>query len=293
MIRKQYKWIFAGLLAVIVLAFGFTFTVKEGTAAIVSRFGEVQAVHMDSGLHFKLPWPFEKVISYDTRNQYMDSGLVETLTNDKKNIIMQTYMVWRIEDPLKFYTSVGSSETADRYLNDLMANAKNGVMGRYELSALVSTDLSQIRISEISEEIEAQVAEQALETYGIGVDTVKIKRLALPEANLTSVFQQMIAERQKYTVQLISEGERDAAIIISNADAQAAEIVSEGKLQAAEIDAETERMVAEIYGEVYERDSELFTFLRKLIALENSVDENTVIVMRSDDSPFEILDEMP
>ena len=187
-IKKIYKWLFALLLAVIIVVFGFTFTVKEGSCAIVSRFGEVRAVYMESGLHFKLPYPFEAVYTYDTRSQYMDSGYTETLTNDKKNVILQTYLVWHIEDPMKFYTSVGDNEKAEKYLNDLTANVKNGVMGNYELSALVSTDLENIKIEEISKSIEKSVAENALKDYGIRVEKVKINRLALPTNNIESVF---------------------------------------------------------------------------------------------------------
>ena len=174
-IKKIYKWIFALILAVIIVVFGFTFTVKEGSCAIVSRFGEVRAIYMDSGLHFKLPYPFENVYTYDTRSQYMDSGYTETLTNDKKNVILQTYLVWHIEDPRKFYNSVGDNDKAEKYLNDLTANVKNGVMGNYELSALVSTDLENIKIDEISEKIEKSVSVNALKDYGIKIEKIKIK----------------------------------------------------------------------------------------------------------------------
>jgi regulator of protease activity HflC (stomatin/prohibitin superfamily) len=158
---------------------------------------------MESGLHFKLPYPFEAVYTYDTRSQYMDSGYTETLTNDKKNVILQTYLVWHIEDPMKFYTSVGDNEKAEKYLNDLTANVKNGVMGNYELSALVSTDLENIKIEEISKSIEKSVAENALKDYGIRVEKVKINRLALPTNNIESVFEQMIADREKQVTKLL------------------------------------------------------------------------------------------
>ena len=144
----------------------------------------------------------------------------------------------------------------------------------------------------ISDLIEKSVAENALKDYGIQIETVKINRLALPTNNIESVFEQMIADREKQVTKLISEGERDAAIIMSEANAKAAEILANGKLEAAEIDAETERKVAEIYGDAYDKNSELFTFLKKLIALENSVDEDTVVIMKSDDSPFDIIDEL-
>lgn len=287
--KMKYTWIFVGLFVLIAGLVGFTYTVKEGSCTIVSRFGEIVEVQKETGLHFKLPWPIDKTIAYDTRSQYMDSGYTETLTRDKINIILQNYVIWNIEDPELFYKSVGNFVTANKHLNDLLANVKNGVMGSYALSALVSTDLDSIRIDEISQAIEQGVSEAALRNYGIGIESVKIKRLALPAANMNSVFEQMIADRQKYITQYKSEGERDSAIIISQANAEAAEIIAEGQLEASIIDAETEKRVAEIYGDAYDKNSELFVFLKKLIALENSVNPDTVIIMRSEDTPFDIV----
>lgn len=287
--KTYYKWIFALLFVVIIAGFGFTFTVREGSSAIVSNFGKARAVYTNAGLYTKLPWPFEKIITYDIRSQCLDSGLVETLTKDKKNIILQVCIIWNIEDPLKFYTSIGDNATAEKYLNDLVANAKNGVLGKYLLSALVSTNPNEVMIDSILDEISGMVIPKASEDYGIKIDKIKTKRLSFPESNINNVFQQMIAERNKYSIQIISEGERDASIIISNANAEAAKIIAEGKHKAAEIDGETERAVAEIYSKVYDKDPELFTFLKKLMALENSVNENTIIIMRSDETPFEII----
>ena len=289
--HKTYKWIFAALVAVIIVVFGFTLTVREGTSVLVSRFGEIRAVHTDAGLHLKLPWPFEQAVVYDTRSQYLDSGYTETLTNDKKNIILQTYMIWHIADVQKYHMSIGNTGVAADYLNDLLANAKNGVMGGYTLSNLVSTQNNDLRVDEISADIEEQVRKKALDSYGITVESVRIKRLALPDANVQSVLEQMVADRQKYANELLAEGKRDAAIITGEANAEAAQILADGKLEAASIDAETERQVAEIYREAYEDNAELFIFLKKLIALENSVNENTVIVMPASDSPFDILNQ--
>jgi membrane protease subunit HflC len=287
--NKVFKWLFALVFIVIVLAAGFTFTVKEGFCVIISRFGKIANVHTEAGLHFRLPWPIDKLITYDTRNQYMDSGYNETLTNDRINIILQTYIVWRIEDVKTFYTSIGDFEAAQHHLNDLAASAKNGVLGNYMLSSLVSTNPDDIKLAEICAAIEEKVAQSAMENYGIDIQTLKIKRLALPDANIQSVFGQMIAERQKYVSQYIAEGERDSAIIVSEAAARAAEIIAQGRLEASQIDAETERRIAEIYGEAYNANSSLFIFLKKLIALENSVSPDTVIIMRASESPFDII----
>jgi len=286
---KLYKALFVLIFIIIVAAAGFTFTVKEGYSVIISRFGKIVNTHNDAGLYFKLPFPIDKVITYDTRNQYMDSGYNETLTNDKINIILQTYIVWRITDIQKFHTSIGNYNAAQRHLNDLAATAKNSVLGNYKLSSLVSTNIEEIKIDEICQAIEEKTSQSALANYGVEIQTLKIKRLALPEANIKSVFNQMIADRQKYVSQFIAEGERDSAIITGEADARAAEIYAKGKLEASQIDAETERMVARIYGEAYDRNSRLFVFLKKLMALENSVNADTTIIMRANESPFDII----
>jgi membrane protease subunit HflC len=287
--KKHLKWICALLLVAILGAFGFAFVVREGSCAIVSRFGRIRQVSMEAGLKFRLPWPVENVIVFDTRSQYLDSGYTETLTHDKKNVILQTYMVWKIVDPSLFYTSIGDMETARQYLNDLLANAKNGVMGGYELFSLVSVRAGDIRLDEIEAGIGEMVTPRALENYGIRVETVQIKRLALPNSNVESVFEQMRAERQKYVTQLLSEGERDSAIIRSKADAEAAQIVADGQTQAAAIEAETEKQVAEIYANAYEKNPELFTFLKRLTALEDSVSDRTVLIMNGEESPFSVL----
>ena len=286
---KTYKVLFVLIFALILVAAGFTFVVREGSCAIVSRFGKIVDVHMDSGLHFKLPNPIDNVITYDTRSQYMDTGSTETLTNDKINIIMQTYLVWRINDAAKFHNSVGDYAVAEKHLNDIVANTKNGVLGNYVISSIVSTNLENIKIDEITKSIEGQVAQSAYNNYGIVIESLKIKRIAFPEANIESVYNQMIADRQKFVSQYIAEGRRDSSIITSEASAKAAEIVAAGKLEASEIYAETERQVASIYGDAYEKNSELFIFLKKLIALENSANPDTIIIMRADESPFDVI----
>jgi membrane protease subunit HflC len=287
--NKTFKIVYVAIFALIVASAGFAFTVREGSTVLVSRFGKIVNVHADAGLRFKLPYPVDKLIVLDARNQYMDSGYTETLTNDKINIILQTYLVWNIRDAEKFYTSTGDNAVAQRHLNDLVANTTNGVLGNYKISALVSTNLDDILIDEISKAIEATVSQSAMSNYGIGIERLRIKRLALPDANVQSVFQQMIADRQRFVSQYTAEGERDSSIIVSEAQAEAARIIAQGRFDASAIEAETERKIAEIYGEAYDRNADLFIFLKKLIALENSVNPRTVLIMRAGESPFDII----
>ncbi len=293
MIKHLWKWLFATLLIVILVIFGFTFTVREGSGVIVSRFGEIRRVCTEAGLYFKFPFPIDNTIVLDLRAQVMDSGYTETLTHDKRNIILQTHMVWNIENPALFYTSIGSMDTATKYLNDLLANSKNGVMGSYDLSNLVSTNEEDIKLANIESDILFAVKEKASANYGVNVQTVKVKRLSLPYTNVETVFEQMSTDRQKYVTQLIAEGERDASIIRSSADAEAAEIIANGQREAAAIQADTERQVSEIYAEAYSKNPELFTMLQQLSALEGYASDKTTLVMESSESPFSVLISQP
>ena len=202
---------------------------------------------------------------------------------------MQTYTIWSIADPLRYYTSVGDTALAETYLSDLVTSAKNGTMGNYDLSALVSLDEEDIKIDEIEAAMLQEVQSHALEQYGIQVHELRLKRVGLPATNVQSVFTQMQADRQKYIDQLLAEGERDAQIIMSESDAEVAAMVAEGREEAAAINAETEREVAEIYASAHSQDPELYEFLQKLAALENSVDEDTVMIITMDTPPFDVL----
>ncbi|MCL2373902.1 MAG: protease modulator HflC [Treponema sp.] len=286
---KIFKYLYVFIFLVLVFAAGFTFTVREGSAVLVSRFGRIVDVHTQAGLHFKLPWPIDRIITYDARNHYMDSGHIETMTNDMINIVLQTYLVWNIHDVQRFHNSVGDYAAAQRHLNGIVSNAKNGVLGNFTLSNLVSTNPDDVMLDEIRAAIEQEVALSAMGNFGIEVQALRFRRLALPHANILSVFEQMIADRQRHVSRYLTEGERDAAIIISEAEAQAAEIIAQGRLEASMIEAETERLVNEIYGEAYDRNPQLFAFLMNLIALENSVNPDTVIIMRASESPFGVI----
>jgi membrane protease subunit HflC len=221
--------------------------VREGNGAIIFRFGATRKVITESGLYLRMPWPFESVVSFDQRQQYLESDYLETTTKDNRNIILQSYAIWSISDPLLYANSVGGQEKAVSYIKDQIFSATNSVMGAYELSALVSLDEEKINTEKIQDSIFAKVAEKCKENYGITITDVNILRISLPDTNLESVFDQMTADRQKDIDTILAEAERDANKIVADADAEAARIIAEGEIAAAEIKAKTEKEVAEIY----------------------------------------------
>ena len=287
---KQYLKIIVAVVVVIVIGvFAFTTEVREGNGAIILRFGAPRKVITEAGLYLKLPWPFESVVSFDGRQQYLESDFLETTTKDNRNIILQSYAVWTVSDPLLYYNSLGSQERAESYIKDQIFSATNGVMGAYELSALVSLEEEKIDIDGIQEKIFKQVTETCKENYGIDVTDVSILRISLPDMNLESVFEQMKADRQKEIDTIIANAEKEANKIKAEADAQGAQIVANGEIEAAEIRAKTEKEVAEIYAKAQEANVELYKFLLELDTLVASVNEDSVLVVTADSYPFNLL----
>lgn len=290
--EKNLTYVKIGVAVIVVIVLGFfafTTQVREGHGAIILRFGAPRKVVTDAGLYLKLPWPFENVVKFDGRQQYLESDYLETTTKDKRNVILQSYAVWSVEDPLLYYNSVGSQEKADSYIKDQIFSATNSTMGAYKLSALVSLDKKQLNTDEIQEKILKQVAKNCKENYGIKVADVNILRISLPDTNLQSVFDQMMAERQKEIDTILANAERDANIIVTDADAKAAEIVAEGEISAAEIKAQTEKEVANIYATAQKSNITLYKFLVELDTLVASVNEDSILVVKADTYPFNLL----
>ena len=274
-----YKWIIGAVLVVVLAFFGFTAEVREGEYAVITRFGAVRKEVTEAGLYVKLPWPFENVTKYDVRNQYTESDFLETLTQDKRNIIMQSFAVWHVKDPLTYHrTVVGDNAVAELYINQLIVNASNSVLGKYQLVNVVSTKEDELRLAEIETAIFEHVKQHA-ESYGIEVREVSIMKLSLPQENLQSAFEQMRADRQKYIDQISAEGQRQASAITYQADADASDIEAEGKREAAEITAETERLVAQIYADAQAANMELFRFILELDTVMNSVGKDTTLIV--------------
>lgn len=293
--KEKWKKLLSLKLAVAVIVvivigfFAFTTVVREGNGAIILRFGAPRKVATETGLYLKLPWPFERVVTFDNRQQYLESDFLETTTKDSRNIILQSYAIWSVSDPLLYYNSVGTQEKAGNYIKDQIFSATNSTMGAYKLSALVSLDKEQINTEEIQEEIFKKVQANCEKNYGIHITDVNILRISLPEGNLKSVFEQMTADRQKEIDTILANAERDCNKIIAEADTKAAEIVAAGELQAAEIKAKTEKEVAEIYASAQSANIELFKFLKELDTLVASVNEDSVLVITADSYPFNLL----
>lgn len=290
-IATVVKYATVVLVLAVLFWFGFICQVREGNCAVILRFGAVRQEITEAGIYLKLPWPFENVVSYDARYQYLESNKLETTTKDKRNIILQSYVVWRIEDPVLYHNSVGAQGAADSYIKDQVFSATNSTLGAYELSQLVSLETEKIKLDEIQAQIQQRVQQTCHDSYGIAVSDVNILRLTLPNMNLQSVFSQMTADRQKDIDAIIADAQLKATEITSAATQEAAKIIADGTTEAARINAEAETEVAKIYAQAQAANLELYQFLMKLDTMVASVDESTVLIVKADEYPFNILTE--
>ncbi len=263
--------------------------VSEGEAAIVVRLGNPTRVLEEPGLYFTLPWPVESVETVDMRRRTFQTQHTEMLTKDKKNVVLVSFVIWSVSDPLKFFQSIGDVETADEKLNGLVTNAKIGVLGKYDLSALASTDTTLLKTKEIEVELLEQTKGLAQDQYGIALQHIGFSRLSLPKENIRAVFQQMRAERKKFAVEFRAKGDEQASRIRATTDTEVAEIEAKMTQEVAEITGQAEAQAAKIYADAHSKDPDLYRFIRSLETLEEVIGPKSTLILRTDAAPFDVL----
>ena len=286
------RWLRAitGSAALLAIAFSATaLVVHEGQAVLVTRFGRPVRADSAAGLHWKLPWPVDQATWLDLRRRVYEGGHTEMLTRDKKNVIVRTFVVWRVGDPLAFAQSIGSEGDAEGKLDGLLTNAAIGTLGEHDLSAIVSTNPEDLQVDRIEQELLAATAPVARSSYGVEIEQIRFERIALPEENVRAVFDQMRAERRQYAAKFRAEGEREASRIRSEAELEAARIRATGAEQEARIRGQSAAEVAKVYADAHRVDPELYRFTRSLDSLDKLVTDQTTLILRTDAEPFSLL----
>lgn len=295
--RSWGQLVFNIFLAVVIVGLLITYSmaiqVSEGTNAVVTRFGNPIREVTQPGLHWKAPVPIEQTHVIDMRKRLFTTPYTATLTRDRKNVIILTYVVWRVEKPLLFLQSVETPEVAENKLKGMVTYQKNFHFGNYDLSALISTDTTQIRTGEIEEAILASVKPEAVEKFGIAVEQVGIKRIAFPPENAQPVLEAMRAERQAEAGQLRAVGEQEARKIRDDAMVQKEQILQQGREKAGEIRGEAEKRAAEIYAKAHSLDPDFYKFWRSLEALKRTLGAKATVVLRTDQGLFEAISNPP
>ena len=284
---SRYLILSLAALAFIVITLVF-FQVDTTEYAIVTQFGNPVRAITGPGLYTKLPDPVQSVIRLNNRLRLYSLPQAEFLTQDKKNIIIESYATWRVSDPLLFYETVKDAPGAEARLADMLASELGVALGTYPLSSLVTVNSVELQLPTMMEQVKENV-DRRTSQYGLTVTDVRLKLITYPEANQASVFQRMRAERERIARQLRSEGAEEAAKIRAEAETEAATIRAEAQREAEAIRGAADAEAIKIYAEAYGQDEEFYRFLRTLQSYAAFIDEGTTLILPADSELLQFL----
>src|SRR6202049_2574523 len=283
--RKYYPA--AGVAAVLILCYLTFFSVRETEFVLVTQFGRPIRTVTEAGVNMK--WPYQTAIYFDRRLRAYNPRPSEFLTRDKKNIVIESYVVWKILDPDRFVQTVGDPTAAEMRLHDIVWSGLSAALGTHDMDSIVGTEPDKVQVSSLLDDLTALTGHAALEQYGINVADVRIKRLNLPEQNKQSVYARMRAERQRIARQYRAEGEEQALSIRADADRQKEEILSLAYKQAENIKGQGDAESTRVYGQAYSKNPAFYKLLRTLESYKKVLDDKPTAILSSDSELLKVL----
>ena len=267
----------------VVIAVGASVTVtQQNEYKLIRQFGKVDRVISSSGISFKIPF-IESTQSLPKETLLYDLAASDVITKDKKTMISDSYVLWKISDPLKFAQTLNSSvESGESRINTAVYNAtKNAISSMSQDQVITSRD------GELSDMVMEAIGTN-MDQYGIELLKFETKQLDLPDDNKEAVYERMISERDNIAATYKAEGNSEAKVIRNKTDKDVAIQISDAKKQAEILEAEGEqeymKILAQAYGE--EDRSEFYSFVRSLDALKTSMKGEDKTVILSADSPI-------
>ncbi len=295
---RNLRFIVAAVVVVTAVVSACLVLVGPGQAIVVTRFGDPIRVLTEPGLAWKVPAPIESKIDVDLRLRTTSSGLQDVGTRDGLRVLVQAYVAWQVPGDAdhirQFLRAVRNQpEIAAEQLRSFVGSSLEITASSFDLASLVNTDPQKIQLDQFERQLRERLDDQALKVYGVTIRQVGIERLTLPAETLKATVERMKAERATVAAERSAEGQRAANEISSNADRDARVLLAKAKADAAEIDAKSRVDAADIYGKAYSGDPDLYTLLRSLDTLDQVIDNNTRLILRSDAAPFNVLVDGP
>lgn len=270
----------------LLLGYGSIFVVKEGTRAIVITFGKVQqesdgsTVVRNPGIHFKLP-VFDRVEVLDARIQTLDERPDRFVTSEKEDLIVDSYVKWKIEDFATYFLSTGGNKVqAESLLKQRVNNGLRAEFGTRTIQQIVSGERSELMDSAMSQ------ASESSDVLGIKIVDVRVKKINLPEEISISIFNRMRAERDAAAREYRSEGKEQGEIIKANIDARVEVMLADAERNARQLRGEGDAQAALIYAQTYNKNPEFYAFLRSMDAYRNSFNSKQDVLVVEPDSDF-------
>ncbi len=277
-------FIVLAVLAVMVISSGF-YVVHQNEYVTVRRFGKIIAIEKEPGLHFKVP-VVDDTQSISAKVVLYDIPASDVITKDKKSMITDTYVLWKVSDPRKYVQTLNAIEArAEERIEASVYNAtKNAI------SSMTQDEVIEARGEQLTTHI-TEEAEADMEGYGITIVQAQIKALDLPDDNKQAVYDRMISERNNIAASYTAEGEAEAQKIHNQTDKQVAIVTAQAQKDAAVLEAEGEASYMETLSQAYDTEdkADFYSYLRGLDALKASMVGDKTIVLDKNSELAKIL----
>lgn len=289
-----------GVFTALILLFGFNsfFIVSQVEQALVLEFGRPVRIETTPGLKFKLPF-MQEAKHFDNRLLELDTQTKQMITADKKTILLDAFVRYRIKDPLKFYQTVSDEFGMRRQLSPIIESNIKNIVRSVSLDQLLSSKRSEI-MAEIRNRVNQRISEEGkvdpetgeagasdyMHGFGIEVVDVRVKRVDLPPENSEAIFRRMQTERQREAKEIRASGAEQALKIRSSADRQRVELLAEARKKAEQIRGEGDAEATKIFADAFGRDPAFFEFYRSMQAYRNVIRAGDTTMVLSPDSEF-------
>jgi len=267
----------------ILFVFSTVIVVDETEQIVILQFGKPIRTIKNPGLNFKLPAPVQVSNSFEKRLLEYDVPPEEILSKDKKSLIIDNYVRWRIVDPLLFLQTVKAVPTAKTRLDDIVYSELRQELGTHDMVEII-TETRELIMDKVT-----IASNEETSKYGIEVIDVRIRRVDLPQENESSIYARMEAERKRQANKFRSEGEEEAQKIRAATDRDKTVILAEAYKTAQQIRGEGEAEALENYAGSFSKDPDFYEFLRTLETYEKVIDKKTTLVLPGDSKLFKAL----
>ncbi len=277
--KKRFIILISFLFLTIVLAYNSMFFVEQRIQSLILQFGEPIRVINEPGLNFKIPLA-QNVVKFDKRILLFDNSAEEIIAADKKRLIVDAFVRYKIIDPLKFYQTVRFEAALNNRLGSVVNNSLRAVLGRVPLEAVIS-DRRELLMQEVS----GLVAERATQ-FGISIEEVRIKKADLPSENSEAIYRRMQTERQQEAAQIRAIGEEKARFIRAESEKQKTVLLAEAQRDSDILRGEGDAEKNKILGKAFNKDPDFFAFYRAMQAYSKALTEGDTTMVLSPKSDF-------
>jgi modulator of FtsH protease HflC len=278
----------AAVIVALVLIDSTLFTVDQTEQALVTQFGRPVRLIEEPGLHAKIPF-VQTVIPFDKRLLALELPGEEILLGDQRRLIVDCFTMYRIVDPLKYYQAVGALQDAIQgRMNSIVSSSLRRVLGNNKLLDVLSADRERI-MSTIRTQVNGE-----MQSFGVAIEDVRIRRADLPPENTQAVLQRMQSERQRVAAQARAEGTAAATRIRADADRERTVLLADARAQADQLRGQGEATAIHTSADAYGKDPQFFAIWRTLEAYRDSLSNSqTRLVLTPDDSILHYLQAPP